>query len=139
MLVKEKVNLSNLCNFQIYEKLFKEKGSSHQKLRNCWGAIKFIIQFKKGNSLETIGSVWGSHNFWRSLILLCFISIKQYSEMSLFDQGIRSVEEPKKCKQRFANTQHLYHVYRFPQFSEFAPTGEENYLVLDFSSLKQIR
>ena len=43
MLVKEKVNLSNLCNFQIYEKLFKEKGSSHQKLRNCWKANKFII------------------------------------------------------------------------------------------------
>lgn len=43
MLVKEKVNLSNLCNFQIYEKLFKEKGSGHQKLRTCWRANKFII------------------------------------------------------------------------------------------------
>ena len=47
-------------------------------------------------------------------MLLCFINIKQYSEMSLFDQRIRSVEEPKKCKQRFANTQQLYHVYRLP-------------------------
>lgn len=144
MLVKENVNLSNLCNFQIYEKLFKEKGSSHQKLRSCWGANKFIIQFEKGNSLETIGSVSGSHNFRRSLILLCFISIKQYSEMSLFDQGIRSVEEPKKCKQRFANTQRLYHLYGFPLlqwvgFRGFAPTGEEMYLVLDFSSLQQIQ
>ena len=43
MLVKEQNNLSNLCNFQIHEKLFKEKGSSHQKLRNCWEANKFII------------------------------------------------------------------------------------------------
>ena len=43
MLVKEQNNLSNLCNFQILEKLFKEKGSSHQKLRNCWEANKFII------------------------------------------------------------------------------------------------
>ena len=33
--------------------------------------------------------------------------------MSLFDQGIRSVEEPKKCKQRFAYTQQLYHLYGF--------------------------
>ena len=78
-------------------------------------------------------------------MLLCFINIKQYSEMSLFDQRIRSVEEPKKCKQRFANTQKLYHVYRFPfntsvvGFRGFAPTGEETYLVLDFSSLKQVQ
>ena len=77
-------------------------------------------------------------------MLLCFINIKQYSEMSLFDQRIRCVEEPKKCKQRFANTQQLYHVYRFPLlqwvgFRGFAPTGEETYLVLDFSSLKQIQ
>lgn len=78
-------------------------------------------------------------------MLLCFINIKQYSEMSLFDQRIRCVEEPKKCKQRFANTQQLYHVYRFPfntsvvGFRGFAPTGEETYLVLDFSSLKQIQ
>ena len=43
ILVKEQNNLSNLCNFQIHEKLFKEKGSSHQKLRNCWEANKFII------------------------------------------------------------------------------------------------
>lgn len=43
MLVKEQNNLSNLCNFQIHEKLFMEKGSSHQKLRNCWEANKFII------------------------------------------------------------------------------------------------
>ena len=43
MLVKEQNNLSNLCNFQIHEKLFKEKGSRHQKLRNCWAANKFII------------------------------------------------------------------------------------------------
>lgn len=78
-------------------------------------------------------------------MLLCFINIKQYSEMSLFDQRIRCVEEPKKCKQRFANTQQLYHVYRFPfntsvvGFRGFAPTGEETYLVLDFSSLKQVQ
>ena len=77
-------------------------------------------------------------------MLLCFINIKQDSEMSLFDQ-MRSVEEPKKCKQRFANTQQLYHVYRFPfntsvvGFRGFAPTGEETYLVLDFSSLKQVQ
>lgn len=56
--------------------------------------------------------------------------------MSLFDQ-IRSVKEPKKCKQIFANTQQLYHVYRFlllqwVGFRGFAPTGEETYL--DFSS-----
>ena len=69
-------------------------------------------------------------------MLLCFINIKQDSEMSLFDQ-MRSVEEPKKCTQRFANTQQLYHVYRFlllqwVGFRGFAPAGEETYL--DFSS-----
>ena len=70
-------------------------------------------------------------------MLLCFINIKQYSEMSLFDQRIRSVEEPKKCKQRFANTQQLCHVYRslllqWVGFRGFAPTGEDTYV--DFSS-----
>ena len=34
--LKELVNLSNLCNFQLFASNNSEK-SSHRKLRSCWG------------------------------------------------------------------------------------------------------
>ena len=59
--------------------------------------------------------------------------------MSLFDQRIRSVEEPKKCKKDSPILNNSIVFIAFHYFSGFAPTGEEIHLVLDFSSLKQMQ
>lgn len=43
--------------------------------------------------------------------------------MSLFDQRIRSVEEPKKCKKDSPILNTLYHVYRLPLLQWICSNG----------------